>query len=159
LNIDTISAAVASTIIEARKHGLEVVERGAGHFQIKGGKLLVNYYPDSRKRSAYVAGTTRRYEHVTPERAVAMALQPPPMAVGERKGKRKGRYRNERLRLHAIDSHCRWCRKQLTIDDSTMDHVIPLSRGGLDNANNRVLACEKCNHDRGCDMPELRGKR
>jgi len=30
LNIDTISAAVASTIIEARKHGLEVVERGAG---------------------------------------------------------------------------------------------------------------------------------
>jgi 5-methylcytosine-specific restriction endonuclease McrA len=45
---------------------------------------------------------------------------------------------------------------KLTLDTSTMDHVIPLHRGGLDNANNRVLACEPCNSKRGHDMPELK---
>lgn len=157
MNIDTISATVATLLIEAKKRGVEVKECGSGHFQIKGGRILVNYYPDSRRRSAYVAGTTKRYEYVSPEKAISMAFEPPPVAHHGRKDGRKGNYRKERTKLLAKDNHCYWCRCELTIDTSTMDHVIPLYRGGLDNANNRVLACEPCNHKRGHSMPELKG--
>jgi len=163
MNVETISAVVAETIIAARKRGCTVVQKGNhGHFQITGGPLLVNYYPTSRKRSAYVAGTTERYEHVSPEDAVAMAFAPPPVASGGRKAERKKGYRAEKLKLLKIKPHCHWCKHKLSIDGevsgtrkATMEHIIPLKRGGLDNANNRVLACEICNQSRGHAMPEL----
>lgn len=63
----------------AEKRGLRVEERGAGHFQILGGSCLVNYYPNSKRRSAYIAGTTGMARHnVTPEQAVEMAFEPAP---------------------------------------------------------------------------------
>lgn len=139
----------------AEPHGLTVKDCGNGHLQIIGGPLLVNYYPDSNRRSAYIAGTTRCYEHITPELAVSMCLNLP-VTRKEHRANRKGSYRNARKKLLAKDAHCHWCRCELTIDTSTMDHVIPLYRGGLDNANNRVLACEMCNNKRGSDMPELK---
>lgn len=63
----------------AAKRGLRVEERGAGHFQIIGGSCLVNYYPNSKRRSAYIAGTTGKARHgVTPQQAVEMAFEPAP---------------------------------------------------------------------------------
>lgn len=34
------------------------------------------------------------------------------------------------------------------------DHVIPKSRGGPDDPSNRVLACGRCNTDKGARTPE-----
>jgi 5-methylcytosine-specific restriction endonuclease McrA len=140
----------------AAERGLAVVDRGNGHIQLTGGPLLVNYYPTSKRRSAYVAGTTRRYEHVLPESAVAMCFNPP----GVRRAlnaTRKGNYRSIRRKMMHGQSEvkCHWCPTMITLNTSTLDHVIPLFKGGLDNANNRVLACEPCNNKRGHDMPEL----
>jgi hypothetical protein len=140
----------------AAARGLKVVDRGQGHFQITGGPLLINYYPLSKKHSAYVAGTTGRRTGVTPEQAVEMAFLLPPIASRGQKDDRKGSYRAQRRKLLKFSDKCHWCNMKLTLDTSTMDHVIPLHRGGLDNANNRVLACEPCNSKRGHDMPELR---
>jgi hypothetical protein len=139
----------------ASERGLTVVDRGNGHLQIVGGPLLVNYYPLSKRRSVYIAGTTRRYEHILPEKAVSMCFDIP----GTRRefnDARKGNYRKLRKRMLEKSDKCHWCGCILTIDTSTMDHVIPLYRGGLDNANNRVLACEPCNKKRGHSMPELK---
>jgi len=44
----------------------------------------------------------------------------------------------------------------LTKETATLDHVIPISRGGLNNANNYVIACEPCNSERGNNMPEVK---
>lgn len=56
-------------------HGLRVIERGTGHFQILGGNCLVNYWPYGKKRSAYIDGAPGKARHgVTPEQAFAMAL-------------------------------------------------------------------------------------
>jgi len=138
----------------AAERGLSVVDRGNGHLQITGGPLLVNYYPNSKRRSAYVAGTVRRYEHVLPESAIAMCFNPP--AVRRRfNATRKSDYRRTRARMLKVSNKCHWCGIPLTLDTSTLDHVIPLFKGGLDNANNQVLACEPCNKRRGHDMPEL----
>ena len=62
------------------------------------------------------------------------------------------------------DGLCYYCGTALLIraecrDDKPMamhmDHLVPLHRGGLDNPNNWVIACEPCNQARGHAMPEL----
>lgn len=141
----------------ANGRGLEIVDRGQGHIQLIGGPLLVNYYPLAKKRSAYVAGTTSRVVNVTPEQVVEMAFRPPQIASAGHKDERKGNYRplKRRMLRGRKKVKCHWCPAMIGLDDATIDHVIPLYRGGLDNANNRVLACEPCNHKRGHAMPEL----
>ena len=129
----------------------ELIDRGNGHYQIKG-KLLVNYYPASRKRSAYVAGTTTKTTGVTPEQAVDMAFIAPDLPI---KNTRQSNYGARKLIMLKKSDRCHWCGKKLTINTATLEHIIPLSRGGLDNANNWALACKKCNNERGSDMPEL----
>lgn len=128
---------------------------GFGHFHIRGA-LLVNYYPFGKKRTAYVAGTTHGKHYVSPAEAVAMAFAPPPMAEAAKKDRRSGHSKSVRKRLLKTKGRaCHWCGRQLTLATSTVEHVVPLARGGLDNDNNRVLACEPCNRERGHAMPEL----
>jgi hypothetical protein len=138
----------------AKARGLTVQEKAPGHFQILGGALLVNYYPTSRYRSAYVQQTRVGVRNVAPHEACLMALKPP---IADRPTPRKiGGYRRIKVQMYRKQKRCRWCSCKLTIDTATVDHVVPLARGGLDNANNRVLACEPCNRARGSDMPEIR---
>ncbi len=140
----------------AQARNLEIVDRGQGHFQIVGGPLLVNYYPFAKKQSAYVAGTTSRKVGVSPKEAIEMAVTAPRFGDAARIDDRRGNYRNKRRKLLKKNSRCHWCKENLTLDTSTLDHRIPLALGGLDNENNWVLACEKCNNRRGHAMPELR---
>lgn len=56
--------------------------------------------------------------------------------------------------------HCHWC-GVLTVegidphtDARTEDHVVPRSKGGVNDLSNLVLACSACNHARNDD--ELR---
>lgn len=44
---------------------------------------------------------------------------------------------------------CVYCGKEITSDgDLTLDHVIPLSKGGKSNKENLVLACKACNGEK-----------
>jgi 5-methylcytosine-specific restriction endonuclease McrA len=138
------------------------------HVQILG-PLLCNFYPDAKKCSAYVAGTTQRRNHVTPEEAVEMALNPPTLKPGIRKdtrtasGTTSGRRKAVSRLRGKYGDNCHWCKEVMVFDGdgplrATIEHVIPLNRGGLDNENNMRLAHKKCNNKRGHDMPELEGK-
>jgi 5-methylcytosine-specific restriction endonuclease McrA len=139
----------------SEKNGVEFIDKGNGHIQLKG-KLLVNYYPNSKCRTAYISGTTGSRKNVTPEQAIEMTYQVP--TLNGKISKRSGNSRIKRSRLIKKGvNKCHWCQKPLTLDDSTLEHIIPLGLGGLDNANNLTLACEKCNSKRGCKMPELNG--
>lgn len=138
----------------ALESGVEYIDKGNGHIQLKGA-LLVNYYPNSKSKSAYIAGTKRASKQVTPEEAIKMCFQLP-VAIGEIV-KRKGNSTRP-LRAKMLSkgiTQCYWCKTPLTLDTSTLEHIIPLARGGLDNANNRTLACDPCNQERGSNMPEL----
>lgn len=44
---------------------------------------------------------------------------------------------------------CAYCGKVLTQETATIEHVLPLSRGGLDAIKNMVLACRSCNQEAG----------
>ena len=44
---------------------------------------------------------------------------------------------------------CQYCGDHLTYEKSTIDHVLPKSKGGLDLWNNIVLSCAPCNYKKG----------
>lgn len=134
--------------------GIELVEKGAGHFQLKG-QLLVNYYPTSAKQSAYISGTTAAKRRISVDEAIAMTYTVPEQAVFH-KTKRKSSYKIPRNSLLKKHPYCRWCGCLLTEETATLDHIIPLHKGGMNNPNNYALACAPCNNKRGSDMPELK---
>lgn len=39
----------------AKKNNVQIIDKGNGHIQLKG-KLLVNYYPESKFKTAYISG-------------------------------------------------------------------------------------------------------
>jgi hypothetical protein len=142
----------AELLAAAKARGAMITDCGQGHFQIRGA-LLVNYYPNAKRQTAYIAGTRHGKLFVNPQQAVALAFKPPEFRPGEVERKN---YRKVKVRMFKRQKKCHWCSEKLTLDTATVDHVIPLSRGGLDNDNNRVLACSPCNQRRGHAMPEIR---
>lgn len=136
----------------------QIINCGDGHIQIQG-RLLVNYYPESKKRTAYIDATKQGRHHVSPEQALSMAFQAPPMIAGKvKRGGQTGSKKRLLRKAVCIDGKypCMWCSGLFAKESLTVEHIIPLARGGLNNANNKGLACAPCNHNRGHDMPELK---
>jgi 5-methylcytosine-specific restriction endonuclease McrA len=48
---------------------------------------------------------------------------------------------------------CQYCGKEFPHKELTLDHVMPLSRGGPKSWKNLVSACHKCNHKKGSRTP------
>lgn len=56
---------------------------------------------------------------------------------------------------------CHYCEKKVPPSTLTMDHVVPLARGGTSSKGNIVPACKACNRDKKLDTPVdqiLKGK-
>ena len=54
-------------------------------------------------------------------------------------------------------SYCWYCNCVLTEETSSLDHVLPVSRGGSDCPQNLVAACRRCNSSKGNKtIPEWR---
>lgn len=147
-----MSDSVAQLERLAKQHGVTVTVRANGHVQARG-SILVNWYPNSRKAVMYVAGTVKGVEHATPMQVIDAAIGKhlPKIPTVER---RKS-YTHAKLELWRRDPHCYWCRVELSQDAATVDHRIPLSRGGLNCGNNYVLSCHPCNNARGNSIPRM----
>ena len=48
---------------------------------------------------------------------------------------------------------CYYCGKKTAYKDITMDHVLPLTRGGKSTKDNLVPSCKKCNTAKKSMMP------
>jgi len=60
--------------------------------------------------------------------------------------------RAERLRAAAArdGEHCVWCRRSCTgLVQATTDHLVPKVKGGPSWLENEVVACRRCNGQRG----------
>lgn len=131
-------------------YGLKAVQKSETHFQILGGKVLVNFYPNAKKGPVvYVAGTA-----VGHRADLSYAIR---CAGGEikhlpRTQRRKGGYKKYKVRLLRKYNKCYWCPTLLTLETATIDHKVPLALGGLNNENNYVLACLPCNSKKGHSM-------
>ena len=58
--------------------------------------------------------------------------------------------RNWKNRLMASGPvYCAYCIEELTVSTISVDHVIPICEGGKSRISNYLLACIKCNKERG----------
>jgi 5-methylcytosine-specific restriction endonuclease McrA len=48
---------------------------------------------------------------------------------------------------------CHYCGRKVGIKNLTMDHVIPLARGGQSTKGNLVPCCKKCNTSKKSELP------
>ncbi len=134
------------------KHGIQFEIKSSIQIHIKGA-ILVNYYPNSKKRTAYLAGTKHSYQDISYEEAFKLSITVP--KLNGDKEKRKGSYKGAREKLLKKRPFCHWCDEPLTIETGTLEHIVPLALGGLNNPNNYTLACDSCNKNRGSSMPEI----
>lgn len=66
--------------------------------------------------------------------------------------------RLSRQNIFLRDNHtCQYCYKKLSEKKLTIDHVIPLSKGGRHEWVNVVTACSRCNNVKGDKSPEKVG--
>lgn len=49
---------------------------------------------------------------------------------------------------------CHWCGEKFSIDKLTLDHLIPISKGGPDTKDNLVPCCMECNRKKHAKLPE-----
>lgn len=76
--------------------------------------------------------------------------------------------RTERRAVMERDGNaCRYCGRAVLLrwpirgrpgraDDLTLDHVVPLARGGSSKRDNLVVACRACNAAKGSDLHTAR---
>ena len=48
---------------------------------------------------------------------------------------------------------CHYCGHKFATAELTMDHIVPISRGGLSNKGNVVPACKACNQNKKLTTP------
>jgi hypothetical protein len=137
----------------AKDNNIKVIIRDNGHVTLTG-KLSVAYYPTSKNKTAYIKGTTKAYKNVSLTEAIKMCnIQP---KGNGKKNKRSKNYKQIRKEIFFSGfKNCHWCKLEMTLESCTLEHIIPLHIGGLNNRNNMTLACSTCNNLRGCNMPEL----
>jgi hypothetical protein len=69
---------------------------------------------------------------------------------GERAAAALRRFEWRRDRI-AVDPSCDFCRRKVGLAKSTVDHAVPISRGGPDTPDNWLLSCRRCNNAKGDD--------
>ena len=51
--------------------------------------------------------------------------------------------------ISKFGKRCFWCHCKLSENQLTIDHIIPISKGGSNNLENLLPACFPCNNNRG----------
>ena len=54
------------------------------------------------------------------------------------------------LRAH---NRCYYCGQQVPAKELTMDHIVPIARGGVTTKGNVVPACRRCNTEKKLQIP------
>ena len=70
--------------------------------------------------------------------------------MSQNKGRNSKQKRALKERLFERDGErCCYCKRKLKFQYATLEHVVPLSQGGSWNISNLLLACRRCNFNRG----------
>ncbi len=48
---------------------------------------------------------------------------------------------------------CHYCGKRFSPEELTLDHIIPVARGGRSTKGNLVVSCRNCNRTKSCLTP------
>lgn len=121
------------------------------HFSIQGSVYNINFYPT--KKTFYINGCnaidkqTCTYKTVEELIDIADGNKNFSNSLSEESAKRKN-YKHRKKQLFENIKSCFWCNKELTLETATVEHKIPLSKGGSNRNDNLTIACIKCNSQR-----------
>ena len=73
--------------------------------------------------------------------------------IAREKNKAKDLRRSQWWKRKRSSGRCHYCRDSFPVADLTMDHVVPLSRGGLTVKSNVVPCCKDCNSRKQSLLP------
>lgn len=140
-------------IIDAREKLLVLRKTPDGTIVLNGNRIL-----DHEEIKTVLSDIKRFYAKITPE-IIAEANSPDEPHVHQ-KTKNKEKYRGhiKSKRRKAIFSRDRWkCRYCGSETELTLDHVIPICRGGLSSNDNLVTCCRPCNRRKYKSTPQEAG--
>ena len=63
--------------------------------------------------------------------------------------RRTNGFAKEFLEENTGENHCPYCNTVLTEENTTADHMIPVSKGGNNSRVNLLACCKDCNEERG----------
>lgn len=137
----------------AEKQGVHVKRCSDFHFQLKG-YYLVNVYPS--RKTFYVQGTNRKSTYKELKQLIAISLGETDLKIAKDRVERKS-LGHLKPRLWQKSKRCFVCGRELaSIDQATIEHKIPLFRGGSNRRDNLALSHETCNIKRGNSLAVTR---
>jgi len=131
--------------------GITLCARPANHYQLRGPVLTVNYYPLSKNRTCYVNGAVNGINNCDIKTAITIATGEYSKRVANGKQSRNAIKWGKRIKrkMLAVDPRCYWCKVTLSAPTATLEHIVPLDKGGSNRDDNLALACAHCNQSRG----------
>ena len=73
--------------------------------------------------------------------------------VNREKNKARQMRRSQWWKNRRASGHCYYCQDRFPPTELTMDHVVPLSRGGYTVKSNVVPCCKECNNQKRYMLP------
>lgn len=130
----------------AEKEGVEVRRCSEYHFQLKS-IFLVNVYPT--KATFYVQGTNHKLRYYDLNQLIEVSKGNKDLETDRAKKKRRTKARS-RNRMWEESKICFYCGYEIAaIEDASIEHKVPLSRGGSNRRDNLALSHKACNRTRG----------
>lgn len=135
---------------KAESAGLVAVQCTAWHWQIRGGIAIVNYYPG--KGTIYINGAeckSRERAHRADD-LIQFAIEGPDYQRRTTRDPDGWDKKAAKQRLFHRSRCCCWCGTRFdSVKAATIEHIVPLARGGSNRDDNLRLSCEPCNKARG----------
>lgn len=140
---------------EIKKAGFSLEKKSEYHYQAKG-IYVVNIYPT--KSTIYIAGMNKKIGYGGPDQVVRFLTGAPKMKRGQLETVRL-KPKEKRKPMKSVKDKlwntrkCFYCGKEiLNYEEASVEHKIPLSKGGSNRMDNLALSHKKCNQERGSSL-------
>lgn len=121
------------------------------HIQLRA-LYIVNVYEGKSKYYVSGANLSSYFSKAKPMHLINVALGKNETAVSP-KTKREKISAGTKRNLWQKSKDCFFCKRRIeSFSEASIEHVIPLGKGGSNRMNNLALSHEKCNHERGNSM-------
>lgn len=134
-------------------YGLKMKQCNEHHWQIGSAEFFINYYPSTG--TVYVNGMQKGMR-LTLDEALDLARDANAVLPAARGAKRQ-QNTHHKDRIYRYNNQCALCKAFMHYEDASVDHIIPLSRGGSNRFDNLQLAHKWCNREKGNDVTVFRG--
>lgn len=98
----------------------------------------------------YAPASTKGYYAVDTETGKVYYIN----GVKKKKSRKAYSQDTRQLLYERAEKKCELCGRKILLKEMTIDHVVPLSMGGLDDVNNLACTCQPCNLFKGNILPD-----